>query len=180
MALRTQQVLAYECGLCDTIDPLAGSYYIEHLTDVIENRASEYLRKIDAMGGILAAIENGFVYKEIQEASVELQRRIDSGEKTIVGLNRFTMEEEDGFEEKDIFESDPQVEPVQKAKLAAVKAKRDSGEVKRALGNLAGAIDRDENLMPSIIHAVKQYATLGEICGIMREKWGEFRSPTYI
>jgi methylmalonyl-CoA mutase N-terminal domain/subunit len=180
LALRTQQVLAYECGLCDTVDPLAGSYYIEHLTDEIEKRAAQYLEKIDAMGGILAAIENGFVYREIQESSVELQRRIDSGEKTIVGLNRFTMEEEEGFEEKDIFEGDPQVERVQKEKLASIKAARDSGEVKQALGNLAEAIDRKENLMPWIIHAVKQYATIGEICGIMRQKWGEFRSPTYI
>lgn len=180
LALRTQQVLAYECGLCDTIDPLAGSYYIEHLTDEIEKRAAEYLEKIDAMGGILAAIENGFVYREIQESSVALQRRIDTGEKTIVGLNKFTMEEEEGFEEKDIFECDPQVETVQKEKLAAVKAKRNGEEARRALTKLAEAIDRKENLMPSIIHAVKQYATLGEICGIMREKWGEFRSPTYI
>lgn len=180
LALRTQQILAYECGLCDTIDPLAGSYYIEHLTDEIEKRASEYLKKIDAMGGILGAIENGFVYKEIQESSVELQRRIDTGEKSIVGLNKFTMEEEEGFEERDIFESDPQVESVQKQKLAAVKAKRNGEDVKRALRKLAEAIDREENLMPQIIDAVKQYATLGEICGILREKWGEFRSPTYI
>ena len=180
LALRTQQILAYECGLCDTIDPLAGSYYIEHLTDEIEKRASEYLKKIDAMGGILAAIENGFVYKEIQESSVEIQRRIDTGEKTIVGLNEFTMEEEEGFEERDLFEFDPQVETVQKEKLAAVKAKRNGEDVKRALRKLAEAIDRKENLMPPIIHAVKQYATLGEICGIMREIWGEFRSPTYI
>jgi methylmalonyl-CoA mutase N-terminal domain/subunit len=180
LALRTQQVLAYECGLCDTIDPLAGSYYVEHLTEEIEKRAYEYLNKIDAMGGILAAIENGFVYKEIQQSSVELQRRIDTGEKTIIGLNKFTMEEEEGFEERDIFECDPQVETVQKEKLADVKAKRNGQDVKRALRNLAEAIDRDENLMPPIIDAVKQYATLGEICGIMREIWGEFRSPTYI
>ena len=180
LALRTQQILAYECGLCDTIDPLAGSYYIEHLTDEIERRASQYLEKIDAMGGILAAIENGFIFREIQESSVELQRRIDSGEKWIVGLNTFTMEEGEGFEEKDIFECDPQVETVQKEKLAEVKARRNAQSVERALGSLAEAIDRKENLMPWIIHAVKQYATIGEICGIMRQKWGEFRAPTYI
>jgi len=116
LALRTQQILAYECGLCDTIDPLAGSYYVEHLTDEIEKQASEYLKKIDDMGGILAAIQNGFVYKEIQRSSVELQRRIDSGEKTIVGLNKFTMEDEEGFEEKDIFEFDPHAEILQKRK----------------------------------------------------------------
>ena len=180
LALRTQQILAYECGLCDTIDPLAGSYYVEHLTDEIEKQASEYLKKIDDMGGILAAIQNGFVYKEIQRSSVELQRRIDSGEKTIVGLNKFTMEDEEGFEEKDIFEFDPQAEILQKEKLASVKARRNGEEVTHALRSLAEAIDRNENLMPTIIHAVKQYASLGEICGVMREKWGEFRSPTYI
>jgi len=180
LALRTQQILAYECGLCDTIDPLAGSYYVEHLTDEIEKQASEYLKKIDDMGGILAAIQNGFVYKEIQRSSVELQRRIDSGEKTIVGLNKFTMEDEEGFEEKDIFEFDPHAEILQKEKLASVKARRNGEEVTHALRSLAEAIDRNENLMPTIIHAVKQYASLGEICGVMREKWGEFRSPTYI
>ena len=180
LALRTQQILAYESGLCDTIDPLAGSYYVEHLTDEIEKQASEYLKKIDDMGGILAAIQNGFVYKEIQRSSVELQRRIDSGEKTIVGLNKFTMEDEEGFEEKDIFEFDPHAEILQKEKLASVKARRNGEEVTHALRSLAEAIDRNENLMPTIIHAVKQYASLGEICGVMREKWGEFRSPTYI
>ena len=180
LALRTQQILAHECGLCDTIDPLAGSYYVEHLTDEIEKQASEYLKKIDDMGGILAAIQNGFVYKEIQRSSVELQRRIDSGEKTIVGLNKFTMEDEEGFEEKDIFEFDPHAEILQKEKLASVKARRNGEEVTHALRSLAEAIDRNENLMPTIIHAVKQYASLGEICGVMREKWGEFRSPTYI
>ena len=180
LALRTQQILAHECGLCDTIDPLAGSYYVEHLTDEIERQASEYLKKIDDMGGILAAIQNGFVYKEIQRSSVELQRRIDSGEKTIVGLNKFTMEDEEGFEEKDIFEFDPQSEILQKEKLASVKTRRNGEEVTHALRSLAETIDRKENLMPTIIHAVKQYASLGEICGVMREKWGEFRSPTYI
>jgi methylmalonyl-CoA mutase N-terminal domain/subunit len=154
LALRTQQILGYECGLCDTIDPLAGSYYVEHLTDEIEKRASDYLKRIDEMGGILGAIENGFVYKEIQESSVRLQRQIDRGEKVIVGLNRFTMDAEDGFEERDIFEFDPQVETLQKEKLAAVKKKRNSEDVKRALGDLAKAIDREENLMPPIIEAV--------------------------
>jgi methylmalonyl-CoA mutase N-terminal domain/subunit len=180
LALRTQQILAHESGLCNTIDPLAGSYYVEYLTDEIEKRTSEYLRKIDEMGGILGAIENGFVYKEIQESSVKLQREIDTGEKIIVGLNKFKMDEEEGFEERDIFESDPRVETIQKGKLAAVKAKRSGHDVKRALKNLAEAIDREENLMPPIIKAVKCYATLGEICGVMREKWGEFKSPRYI
>jgi methylmalonyl-CoA mutase N-terminal domain/subunit len=180
LALRTQQILAHESGLCHTVDPLAGSYYVEYLTDEIEKRTSEYLTKIDEMGGMLGAIENGFVYKEIQESSVKLQREIDTGEKIIVGLNKFKMDEEAGFEERDIFESDPLVETTQKETLASVKEKRSGRDVQRALKNLAGAVNGTENLMPPIIEAVKSYATLGEICGVMREKWGEFKSPTYI
>jgi methylmalonyl-CoA mutase N-terminal domain/subunit len=180
VALRTQQILAYESGLCNTIDPLAGSYYVESLTNEIEKRASDYLKKIDDMGGMLRAIENGFVFREIQESSVQFQKQVDSGEKIIVGLNKFVMPEEEEVEEHDIFESDPRVEVVQKEKLAAVKAKRDENDVQRTLSEIGKAIDHDENLMPYIIEAVKCYATIGEICGVMREKWGEFRAPTYI
>ena len=180
VALRTQQILAYESGLCNTIDPLAGSYYVESLTNEIEKRASDYLKKIDDMGGMLRAIENGFVFREIQESSVQFQKQVDSGEKIIVGLNKFVMPEEEEVEEHDIFESDPRVEVVQKEKLAAVKAKRNAKDVQHALSELEDAIDRDKNLMPYIIEAVKSHATIGEICGVMREKWGEFRAPTYI
>ena len=180
LALRTQQILAYESGLCNTIDPLAGSYYVESLTNEIEKRASEYLEKIDNMGGMLRAIENGFVFREIQESSVQIQKQVDTGEKVIVGLNKFFMPEEENFEEHDIFEVDPKVEEVQKEKLAAVKAKRNGKDIQQALSELENAIDRDENLMPYIIEAVKCYATIGEICGVMREKWGEFKPPTYI
>jgi methylmalonyl-CoA mutase N-terminal domain/subunit len=180
LALRTQQVLAHESGLCNTIDPLAGSYYVEALTDEIEKRAAEYMKKIDDLGGMLKAIENGFVSREIQESSVKFQRQVDNGEKIIVGLNKFTMPEDEDFEERDIFESDPKVEKVQKKKLAQVKGKRNEKEGQQALSDLGKAIDRDENLMPCIIEAVRSYASLGEICGVMREKWGEFQSPTYI
>jgi len=180
VALRTQQILAYESGLCNTIDPLAGSYYVESLTNEIEKRASDYLKEIDAMGGMLRAIENGFVFKQIQESSVQFQNQVESGEKVIVGLNKFVMPEQEEVEEHDIFESDPRVEAIQKEKLGAVKAKRNGKDVQHALSELEGAIDRDENLMPYIIEAVKCYATIGEICGVMREKWGEFRPPTYI
>jgi methylmalonyl-CoA mutase N-terminal domain/subunit len=180
IALRTQQVLAYESGLCNTIDPLAGSYYIESLTNEIEKRATDYLKKIDDMGGMLDAIENGFIYKEIQESSVEYQRQIDSGEKVIVGLNKFVVPEEEDFGERNIFEFDPQVELLQKEKLAAVRAKRDAKRVQSTLEEIDQAIDRDENLMPYIIKAVRCYATVGEICGIMRKRWGEFKASTYI
>jgi methylmalonyl-CoA mutase N-terminal domain/subunit len=179
IALRTQQILAHECGLCNTIDPLAGSYFVESLTDEIEKRASEYLKKIDDMGGMLGAIENGFVFKEIQESSVRFQERVDSGERVIVGLNKYAMPEEEP-EEEGIFEVDPEVEDIQKGKLAGVKGKRNDGDVQKALRELKSVIERGENLMPPIIEAVKCYATIGEICGIMREKWGEFKARTYI
>jgi len=172
IALRTQQVLAHECGLCNTIDPMAGSYYVESLTSEIEKRASEYIKKIDDMGGML--------YREIQDSSVKFQERVDKGERTIVGLNKYLMPEETDIEERDIFEVDAKVEDIQKEKLAAVKAKREEKEVQRTLGELGQAIEENENLMPFIIDAVKCYATIGEICGVMRSRWGEFRAPTYI
>jgi methylmalonyl-CoA mutase N-terminal domain/subunit len=180
LALRTQQILGYESGLCNTIDPLAGSYYVEALTDEIEKRVRDTLTQIDDMGGMLKAIENGFVFREIQESSVRAQRLVDSGEKIIVGLNRFTMEEDEGVQEQDIFESDPEVERIQKEKLANLRAERNEKGVEQTLSALGQAIDRGENLMPAIIDAVRAYGSLGEICGLMREKWGEFKSPTYI
>ena len=138
------------------------------------------MKKIDEMGGMLEAIENGFVFREIQESSVESQRLVDNGEKVIVGLNKFDMPEGEDFEERDIFEANPAVERVQKENLARVKANRKESEVRRALRELGEAIDKEENVMPSIIEAARSYASLGEICGIMRDKWGEFQSPTYI
>jgi methylmalonyl-CoA mutase N-terminal domain/subunit len=180
LALRTQQILAYESGLCNTIDPLAGSYYVESLTDEIERRTADYLARIDEMGGMLAAIDSGFVYEEIQESSVEFQRSLETGEKVIVGLNRFVVPDQDAEEERDFFEVDPRVESLQREKLAAVKARRDSEEVSRRLADLDAAIAGNENLMPSILEAVRRYATVGEICGVMRDRWGEFRPPTYI
>ncbi|MDP6180109.1 MAG: methylmalonyl-CoA mutase family protein, partial [Desulfatiglandales bacterium] len=172
LALRTQQILAYESGLCNTIDPLAGSYYVESLTNEMEKRASEYLKKIDDMGGMLEAIGNGFISKEIQESSIKYQEEIDTGEKVIVGLNKFVIPEEEGSLAGDIFETDPEVEAIQKKKLAAVKFGRDGNRVQQALRELGEATDRNENLMPHIIEAVKSYTTVGEICDVMREKWG--------
>lgn len=180
LALRTQQILAHESGLCNTIDPLAGSYYVEALTNEIEKRTSEYLNKIDRMGGMLKAIENGFVFREIQESSVKSQKQVDSNEKVIVGLNKYAIHEDEEFEELDIFESDPGIEKVQKEKLAKDKSKRDEKKVGLVLNELRRAIDRNENLMPWIINAVRCYASIGETCGIMREKWGEFQPSTYI
>ncbi|MBW1935240.1 MAG: methylmalonyl-CoA mutase [Deltaproteobacteria bacterium] len=180
LALRTQQILAHECGLCSTIDPLGGSYYVESLTNEIEERASRYLQQIEEMGGMLAAIDNGFVFREIQESSVKFQERVESGERIIVGLNKFATPEQDGVEEQDIFQVHERVETTQKQKLRELKARRNQEQVKVSLRRLKEAIDRGENLMPFIIEAVKSYATIGEICGIMRERWGEFKAPTYI
>ena len=180
LALRTQQILGFENGLCNTVDPLAGSYYVESLTNEIEDRVTEYLKKIDDMGGMLMAIENGFVFKEIQESSIKFQREIEKGEKIIVGLNKFQSPEEEDVEEQDIFQFDPLVEKEQKQKLATIKAQRINREVKRTLKDLDRAISTGKNLMPFVIEAVKSYASIGEICGVMREKWGEFRPTTYI
>ncbi|MCP4754162.1 MAG: methylmalonyl-CoA mutase [Proteobacteria bacterium] len=177
LALRTQQILAHESGLCNTIDPLAGSYYVESLTSEIEKRAQEYLEKIDAMGGMIKAIESGYIFREIQESSVKLQIEIDSGKRTIVGVNKFVDPEQEE-PEQDLFEIDPKVEEKQKQKLAEVKANRNTGQVYAALSDLAKAIDNDENLMPHLVKAVKCYTTVGEICGLMREKWGEFQPST--
>ena len=180
LALRTQQILAEECGLASTTDPLAGSYYVESLTSQIEQRAREYLETIDRMGGMLAAIENGYVHKEIQESSVEYQKRVHSGERTIVGLNKYQSPEDEEVDQEEFFELDARVEPEQKAKLARLKTGRNQGAVRSSLDQIAAAIDADQNLMPSIIKAAKCYATIGEICGVMREKWGEYTPPTYI
>ncbi len=179
IALRTQQILAHESGLAGTIDPLAGSYYVESLTSEIEKRAGAYLERIDAMGGMLKAIESGYISREIQESSVRYQRAVDSGEKVIVGLNKFHEQEEE-TPDRDLFQVDPTVEARQKDKLSAMKARRDQGAVDAMLAQLAAAIERNENVMPVVIEAVKAYATVGEIARVMRSAWGEYRPPAYI
>jgi len=179
IALRTQQILAYESGLAGTIDPLAGSYYVESLTSEIEKRAGAYLERIDAMGGMLKAIESGFISREIQESSIRYQKAVDSGEKVIVGLNKFQEQGEES-PERDLFQVDPAVEARQKDSLSAMKARRSQGAVDAKLAQLAAAIGRDENVMPVVIDAVKAYATVGEIARVMRNAWGEYRPPAYI
>lgn len=179
IALRTQQILAYESGLTNTIDPLGGSYYVEALTTEIERQSTEYLEKIDSMGGMLKAIEAGYIQREIQESSVRFQQDVYRGEEVFVGVNKFNDPEEE-TEENDFFELEAGVEDRQKAKLAQVKAERDNSKLESAMNALAGAIESRENLMPFIIEAVKSYATVGEISGLMREAWGEFKAPIYI
>ena len=179
IALRTQQILAYESGVANTVDPLAGSYYVESLTDEIERRAESYLREIDAMGGMLRAIESGYIAREIQAAAVRHQKAVDSGEKVIVGLNKFQSGEA-GESPAELFEMDPEVEAKQKNNLAAVKRRRSQSDVNQALTQLEQTISRNENVMPAVLDAVKAYATLGEICGVMRSRWGEYRAPAQL
>jgi methylmalonyl-CoA mutase N-terminal domain/subunit len=177
LSLRTQQILANESGLCNTIDPLAGSYYVESLTSEIEQRSARYLQEIDKQGGMLEAIENGYVAGEIQRSSLRLQQEIESGEKIIVGVNEYVEDEDE--DEEQYLQIDQDIDEQQSRRLAALKAERDTDSVEHALGELKKSIDSDENLMPPIIEAVKCYATVGEICGVMRNKWGEFRDTSF-
>lgn len=174
IALRTQQVIAYESGVGDTIDPLAGSYYIEALTSDIEKRVMDYIDKIDSMGGSPAAIEQGFIQREIHNAAYEFQRAVDQSTRVVVGVNRFAVEEEQVF---DYLRVNPQSGELQIKSLMEVKAKRDESEVKRTLGALRSGAKGDDNLVPLILEAVKVYATLGEICGVLREEFGEYKAP---
>ncbi|KHM51639.1 methylmalonyl-CoA mutase, N-terminal domain [Anaerovibrio lipolyticus DSM 3074] len=174
IALRTQQIVAYESGLADVIDPLAGSYYVEALTNKIEKEAWEYIKKIDEIGGAVAAIEKGYIQKEIQDSAYKWQMDVESGAKTIVGVNKFQIEEEPP---KGLLKVDASVGVAQCKRLADMKAKRDNDAVKSALADLKKACqDENENLMPHILNAVRTYATLGEICGVMREVFGEYEA----
>jgi methylmalonyl-CoA mutase N-terminal domain/subunit len=177
IAVRTQQVIAYESGAPNTADPLGGSYYIENLTNELERKAWEYLDKIEDMGGAIAAIETGYYQREIQEASYAYQKEIDEGKRVIVGVNRFQQENE---EPQIIFRVDPSAEKAQIARLNDARAKRDEAAVKAALANLADACRNGENLMSPIVEAVKTYASVGEICGVMRDVFGDYQPPTAV
>ena len=174
IALKTQQIIGYESGVANTVDSLAGSYVVESLTNEIENKAKEYIEKIDEMGGMLVAIEKGYVQQQIQDAAYNYQRAVESGDRVVVGVNRFRKEE--GGETRELLKVDPKVGENQVRALKAVKEKRDGEAVRRALEEIRKAA-RDEslNLMPPIIEAVKVYATEGEICGVLREEFGEYR-----
>ncbi|HWO32788.1 MAG TPA: methylmalonyl-CoA mutase family protein [Candidatus Acidoferrum sp.] len=177
IALRTQQVIAYESGAAQTIDPLAGSYYIESLTNEIEKRAAEYLGKIEVMGGMLMAIERGFVQQEIQNAAYESQQAVDSGESVVVGVNRFEVEEERPIPIQKI---DATLEPKQIERLRALRARRDPGPWKAALQGVEDAARAGDNLMPKIVAAVEACATVGEISDAMRRVFGEYREAVVI
>ena len=180
MALRTQQILAEECGLTSTIDPLAGSYYVESLTSKIKEKAQEYLEAIDRMGGMLAAIEKGYVHKEIQDSSVEFQNRANRGQRTIVGLNKYQSDLEEQVDQEQLFELDPEVEPRQRDKLAKVRAQRDQGAAQRALEDIEAAIEADQNLMPSIIQAADPMPLSAKSAGLCALNGASTpRPPTY-
>ncbi len=173
-ALRTQQILAHESGAADTIDPLGGSYYVEHLTDELEEEAFEIIEEIDERGGMRAAVESGWVQRQIQDVAYERQREIEEGERIIVGVNEFTVEDEERSE--NLEEVDPEDERRQQERLAEVKERRDDEAVEETLAALQDACETDENLLPYIVDAVKAYATTGEICDAMRAVFGEHRS----
>jgi len=172
VALRTQQLIAHETGVADTVDPLGGSYYIEELTREIVQRAESYIKTIDEMGGAPAAIEKGFIQREIQESAYEYQREIEKGERTVVGLNRFQAEEK---KPANLLRVDPSVRFSQIEKLKKLKSERDGRRVSKSLAQLKKVAEGDGNLMVPILEAVKAYATLGEICDVLRGVFGEYQ-----
>ena len=177
VALRTQQIVAHESGVADSIDPLAGSYYVESLTNQIESEALNIINKIEELGGAPSAIEKGFIQQEIMDSAYTYQKQIENNEKIIVGVNKFQVEEE---APKGLLKVDPMVGERQKEKLAKLRAIRDNEKVIKNLEALRKACNGDENIMPYILDAVKSYATLGEICGVMREEFGEYKQTVMI
>jgi methylmalonyl-CoA mutase N-terminal domain/subunit len=177
VALRTQQIIGYESGVADTIDPLAGSYVIEYLTDEISRRATEYIQRIDDMGGALAAIENGYMQGEIQDSAYRYQRSIENKEQVVVGVNAFQVEESIDLEGLQV---DPAIEENQRTRLAALRAGRDAVRSAELLARLDSAARGRENLMPLLITCVENDLTLGEICGVLRKVWGEYQPPAWI
>jgi methylmalonyl-CoA mutase N-terminal domain/subunit len=172
IALRTQQVIAYESGAAETVDPLAGSYYVESLTNRVEAEALAYLKRIDELGGAVRAIEEGYIQREIQDAAYAYQLQVESGERVVVGLNKFQVEE---GPPQGLLKVDPAVGEKQVAALRALKERRDGARVKAALRGIDAAARGSANLMPPILEAVRAYATLGEICDAMRAVFGEHR-----
>jgi methylmalonyl-CoA mutase N-terminal domain/subunit len=172
IALRTQQIVAYESGAAETVDPLAGSYYVESLTNRVETEALAYIRRIDELGGAVKAIEEGYVQREIQDAAYAYQKQVESGDRVVVGLNKFQAAE---GKPQGLLKVDPTVGERQAAALRALRARRDGARVEAALRDIDTAARGSVNLMPPILEAVRAYATLGEICDAMRAVFGEHR-----
>jgi methylmalonyl-CoA mutase N-terminal domain/subunit len=171
LALRTQQIIAYETGVADTIDPVAGSYYVEKLTDQVEAEAQEYIDRIDGMGGALAAIERGYQQREIQESAFRMQRDIEAKRRIVVGVNEY-VEEEPPI--AGLMRVDPAVGARQRARLERLRAERDRARVDELLGRLEEAAQGSDNLVPLLIESVEAHVTLGEICRVLRGVWGEY------
>jgi len=172
IALRTQQVIAHETGVVNTIDPLGGSYYVEHLTNELERQAYDYFERIEKLGGVVEAIKENFFQREIAEASFRYQSEVERGERIVVGVNRYTLEDEPLPE---ILKIDPALEQQQIERVQALRSRRDTAAVERELARLKAAAAGDENLMPVIVDAAKAYVTMGEICHAWREVWGVWR-----
>ena len=176
IALRTQQIIAEETGVVNTVDPLGGSYYLEALTEKMEQEALDYFRKIDAMGGMVGAIERGFPQREIQDSAYQYQKAVERGEQVIVGVNKYAMTDEP---EVPILVIDESVRTHQVERLEQTRASRDAGAVAKALEKLKLAASRNENTMPATIDAVRAYATLGEICSALRDVYGVYEEPAF-
>lgn len=177
VALRTQQIVAHESGVADTVDPLAGSYFVENLTDSIEKAALEYIEKIDELGGAPEAIEQGYIQKEIMDSSYNYQKELEKEERIVVGMNKFQVEEKPI---EGLLRVDPRVEQLQRDKILKTKETRDENSVKEKLEALKKAAEGNDNTMPFILEAVKAYATLGEICDVLREVFGEYQQSVVI
>jgi len=177
LALRTQQILAQETGVANTVDPVAGSYAIESLTNQIEAEARDYIGKIDAMGGVLRAIETGYIQQEIQKAAYEYQKAVDSGEQVVVGVNRFETEEERPIPTMRI---DPEIERQQVARLQGLRGRRDGAKTKAAIEEVERRASSGANLMPAILAAVEAYATVGEISNALRRTFGEYQESVVV
>ena len=178
IALKTQQIIAYESGVADTIDPFAGSYAIEAMTNEIEKKAMEYIEKIDQMGGMIKAIETGYVQKEIHESAYKQQLAIDKGEEVIVGVNKFQMEED--VKKREILKVDPELEKKQVERLKKLKERRDNEKVRKSLQKIKEVASSQENLFPYVLEAVKVYATVGEISNALRDVFGEYTETVII
>jgi methylmalonyl-CoA mutase N-terminal domain/subunit len=175
IALRTQQILACETGVTNTIDPLAGSYYVEHLTNNLEEEAEEYFRKIEDFGGVVKAIDHGFFQKEISDAAYRYQREIEKKTKIVVGVNDYVLEDEEI--EIDLLKIDPKVEEDQAAALKKLRAGRDNGAAQKALAELRAAAEGTDNLMPRIMECSRVYCTLGEMIDTLKGVFGEYKEP---
>jgi methylmalonyl-CoA mutase N-terminal domain/subunit len=173
IALRTQQVIAHESGVANTVDPLGGSWFVEKLTNEIEAEALDYFRRIDALGGMVTAVERGFPQREIQEAAFRFQREVEAGERVIVGVNEYVMDEKP----VPILYIDEKVEREHVAGVTALRERRDAAQVDRTLNDLKDAARGSDNLMPPIIEASRAYATLGEMCDALRDVFGEYEEP---